>query len=146
MPDRRHRCSAQTARIAGPRGRFALTLAALCGAAMLVPAVAVWFPSTTSGAAPVQHLSRHGVARVPLAAQGAISAALGREQPGHRLVGLRARNSMQRFAAAFSRDGATIDSGSAHVRLRLLRYGRDGAMRPASSVAPRVSANRVDYA
>ncbi len=145
MPNLLYRPSIRTARIAGRRRRLALTLGAL-GGALLILAAAVWSQSATGSTASQRRLPRSGVARIPLAAESAISAALGREQSGYRLVGLRARNWTQRFGAAFSRDGARIDSGSAHVGLRLLTYGRDGAMRLAGRVSPRVSANRVDYA
>ena len=125
---------------------MALTLGALGGAALLMLATAGWSHSATGSTASQRKFARSGVVRIPLAAEGRISAALGREQSRYRLVGLRAENATQRFGAAFSRDGARIDSGSARVGLRLLSYGRDGAMRHAGRVSPRVSANRVDYA
>jgi hypothetical protein len=40
----------------------------------------------------------------------------------------------------------TIASGAASARLRLAAIGHGAALRPVDSVAPRVRANRVDYA
>ena len=83
---------------------------------------------------------------IPLAAQGPISAALGREQAGYRVHGLRAENSAQRFGARVlaSRRDDRFRVGACPVSAR--GYGRASAMRRASRVSPRVSANRVDYA
>ena len=97
------------------------------------------------GARSQRQLGHPAFAHIPLAARGAVSAVLGGEQPSYRLMGLRARNSAQRFGAVFSREGVSVESGSARVRFRLLGYGREGAIRIAGRVAPRVSANRVDY-
>ncbi len=146
MLDLLYRSSIHIARIVGRRRRFALKLGALCGAALLILAAARWSQSATSSPASQRKLSRARVARIPTAAEGPISAALGHEQASYRVHGLRADNSTQRFGAAFSRDGVRIASGSARVRVRLLSYGRDKAMRVASRVSPRVSANRVEYA
>jgi hypothetical protein len=145
MLDLLTRSSTHIARIVGRRRRSGLTLGALDGAALVILAAAVWSQSTASTASQ-RKPSRPRVARIPTAAQGAISAALGYEQASYRVRGLRADNSTQRFGAAFSHDGVRIASGSARVRFRLLSYGRDSAMRVARRVSPRVSANRVDYA
>ena len=144
MPNLVYRSSIHIARIVGRRRRFALGLGALAGAALVILAAAVWSQSGTSSTASQRKLAPPGVARIPTAAQGAISAALGYEQASYRVRGLRADNSTQRFGAAFSRDGVRIASGSARVRFRLLGYGRDTAMRVAGRVSPRVSVNRVD--
>src|SRR5438067_1218644 len=116
------RSSAQIAWIAGRRRRFALALGALgaVGGAALLLGAGVFSHAGASGARSPRQSAHPGLASIPLAAQGAISAALGREQPGYRLVGLRARNSTQRFGAVFSAGGARVNSGSAHVRFRLL--------------------------
>jgi hypothetical protein len=90
--------------------------------------------------------ARHGLASVPLTARGPVSAALGRHRRGYRIVGLRARNRVQRLGATFSARGVTIASGAANARLRLAGYGRGSAVREVAPVAPRVRANRVDYA
>jgi hypothetical protein len=146
MPDLLNRSSAHIARTVGRRRRFALALGALGGTALLMLAAGVFSRADARATRLPPQSERPALASIPAAAQGAISAALGREQSGYRLVGLRARNSTQRFGAAFSRDGATIDSGSARVRFRLLSYGRATVMRIARQVDPRVSGNRVHYA
>ncbi len=146
MPDAPKLVSAQIARIAGRRRRLTTALGAVSVAALPMLAAGVSSHAGASGPRWPRQSAATGLASIPLVAQGAISAALGREQSGYRLVGLRARNSTQRFGTVFSRDGATVNSGTSRVRLRLLSYGRDSAMRPASPVSPRVSANRVDYA
>ena len=84
MLDRMYRSSTHIAPIAGRRGRFALGLGALCGAAMLVPAAAVWSRSAINNTASQRKLAPPEVARIPLAAQGAISAALGYEHASYR--------------------------------------------------------------
>ena len=115
MLDLLPRSSTHIARIAGRRRRFALGLAAFGGAALLALAAAVGSLRGASSAPTPRTPARSGLASIPLAAQGQISAALGREQSGYRLVGLRARNRAQRFGAVFSREGASIDSGSLDV-------------------------------
>src|SRR5258707_420217 len=129
MRDTPNRSSTHIVGIAGRPRRPALALGALGGAALLMLATGVFSHAGAGGPRSPRQLARPGLASIPLAARGPISAVLGREQSGYRLVGLRARNSAQRFGAGFSRDGATIDSGSARVRLRLLSYGRGSAMR-----------------
>ncbi|MFL5830883.1 MAG: FG-GAP repeat protein, partial [Solirubrobacteraceae bacterium] len=87
-----------------------------------------------------------GLSAFPLAAQGPVSAALGRAGDDYRVVALRARNPAQRLRATFSPAGARVASGSATIGLRLDGYGRGGQLRRVGKTVPRVAANRVDYA
>jgi hypothetical protein len=89
---------------------------------------------------------RHGVDRIPMAARGPVSAALGRHDARYRVAGGRLRNPAQRLRARFSRAGVTVASGGSRVRLRLERFGRATVQRRIARVAPRARRNRVDYA
>jgi len=114
----------------------------IAGLAVVVAVAAAWATATI----PARGVAaRHGLASVPLTAQGPVSAALGRHRAAYRIVGLRARNRVQRVGATFSAGGVTIASGTANARLRLAGFGRGSALREVAPVAPRVRANRVDY-
>jgi hypothetical protein len=89
--------------------------------------------------------ARRDLASLPAAAQGPISAALGRKEPVYRVVGLSARNPDQRLRVGFSRAGVAIVSGGARLRIALSAYGYSSALRPLAFVAPVASANRVSY-
>lgn len=83
---------------------------------------------------------------VPLAAQGPISAALGRAEAGYRVTGLRARNPAQHLAIGFSPAGVSVASGAARVRLRLTQFGSANGLRPVNATRPdATAANRVVY-
>jgi len=89
--------------------------------------------------------ARGGLASLPAAAQGPVSAALGRDQQAYRLVGLRALNPAQRLRVGFSSRGVAVASGGARFSMALSAYGYAGALRPSQAATPRVSANRVSY-
>ncbi len=80
-----------------------------------------------------------------MAAQGPISAALGRDEGAYRVTGLQAVNPAQRLRVGFSRRGVTVASGGARLGVTLSGYGYASAVRPLGPVAPRASANRVSY-
>jgi len=82
---------------------------------------------------------------VPLAARGPVSAALGRDERGYRMLGLRARNPAQGLLVAFSRAGVTVAAGETRVHLSLVAYGHGGALRRVGRVSPEELANRVAY-
>ena len=92
-----------------------------------------------------QVLSRLGLTSLPLAARVPVSAALGGDEPGYRVLGLHARNPAQRLRVAFSRAGVTVASGNTHVHLALVAYGYGTALEHVRSVSPQVHANRVAY-
>jgi hypothetical protein len=89
--------------------------------------------------------TRHGLASLPLAAQGPISATLGRDAPAYRLEGLRAVNPAQHLHARFSRRGIEAASGSVQLGMTLSAYGYGSTLRRAGPAVPRASANRVRY-
>jgi hypothetical protein len=125
-------------------GRGGAGIASLIAALVVgVALVAAWAGATVPGRATA---ARPGGATLPLTARGPVSAALGRHQSAYRIAGLRARNRVQRLGATFAPGGVTIASGAASARLRLAAFGHGAALRPVDSVAPRVRANRVDYA
>lgn len=95
--------------------------------------------------------SRDGLLSLPLAAQGPVSAALGRDQTAYRIHGLMAHNPAQRFSARFGRSGVTITTGSvttgsAQFAISLQAFGRGSAPAALSPVSPVASADRVSYA
>lgn len=83
--------------------------------------------------------------RLPAGARGAVSAALGHDDPAYSVVGMRAGNAVQRLSMSFSRVGVRLSSGATDVRLALEAYGRGSTLRRVAPVAPRARANRVDY-
>jgi hypothetical protein len=86
-----------------------------------------------------------GLAVLPLAAQGPVSAALGREKPAYEVIGLRARNPRQHLRIGFSSAGVTVATGGARLGLALAAYGYASALRSVGSIIPRASLNRVSY-
>jgi hypothetical protein len=87
-----------------------------------------------------------GEAGLPLAAEGPVSAALGRNLPAYRVVRLGAGNPAQGLVAGFSRSGVTISSGGWRLGIGLSKWGHGSVLRRVGSVAPRVNGNRVSYA
>ncbi len=108
-------------------------------------AIVIGSPSETGRDGGPQVLSRDGLMSLPLAARGPISAALGADEAGYGVLGLRARNRAQRLGMAFSPAGVTVASGKMHVRLALLAYGRGDALKHVPTISPEVHANRVTY-
>jgi hypothetical protein len=117
-----------------------------------------WHGSGASGAGAVA--ARHGVLAglapgadragllsLPAAAQGPVSAALGRDLAAYRIRGL---GGAQSCAAALG--AVRTRRGSDHWRARtrfaiaLKAFGRAGTLRPLAPVSPVASANRVSYA
>ena len=89
---------------------------------------------------------REGLSSLPLAAQGPVSAALGRDEAAYRIAGSVARNPAQRFSARFGRSGVAITAGSARFVISMRAYGRGSTLRALAPVSPVVSADRVSYA
>jgi hypothetical protein len=82
---------------------------------------------------------------LPVAAQGPVSAALGRDRPAYRVLGLRAVNPAQHLHVVFARRGVTVVSGGSRVAIALSAYGYGDLLQPLGSVIPHVSGNRVGY-
>ncbi len=127
-----------------PRRRRAARLGGLAGAvaALGCAAALIALPGST---AQLNARAGHGLASLPQAAQGPISAALGRDDPAYRVLGLRALNPAQHLRVGFSRVGVTVASRGARLGLTLSAYGYASALRALGSVAPQASANRVSY-
>ncbi len=89
--------------------------------------------------------TRNGIQSLPLVAQGSVSAVLGGERLGYRVLHLRAVNPEQHLRMGFSRQGVTVASGRARTVMRLSAYGYATTLRPLRPAAPQVRANRVSY-
>jgi hypothetical protein len=118
-----------------PLGLLVIVVVAVAAAALIV----------LSGSAAQHAAGARGLTSLPAAAQGPISAALGRGAPAYRVVGLRAGNPSQRLRVDFSRGGVAIVSGGARFHIALASYGYSSALQPLPFVAPVASANRVSY-
>jgi hypothetical protein len=90
--------------------------------------------------------TRHGLTSLPVAAQGPVSIALGRQAPAYRVKGLEAVNSAQHLRAGFTRDGVNVASGEARLGMALSAYGYASTLESVGSALPRARANRVSYA
>ena len=58
-----------------------------------------------------------GATAIPVSARGPISAALGRLEPGYRIVGLTASDAAQDLSATFSSRGARVRTGAGRLGL-----------------------------
>ncbi len=90
-----------------------------------------------------------GLAGLPVAAQGAVSRALGRDDPSYRALvlagGFRLRNPGQGLVALLGARGVEVRSGRAWLGLRLSGYGYGGELRALAAASPRAQGNRVVY-
>jgi FG-GAP repeat len=90
-----------------------------------------------------------GLAALPVAAQGAVSRALGRDDPSYRALagagGFRLRNPGQGLVALLGARGVEVRSGRARLHLSLSGYGYGGTLRALAAVSPRARGNRVVY-
>ena len=86
-----------------------------------------------------------GLAAVPMAAAGPVSAALGRDDHTFWVHGSSAENRAEDLSASFSAAGVSVRSGVGHVRLSVTGFGRAGAVRPLRAANPAINANRVVY-
>ncbi len=87
-----------------------------------------------------------GLLSLPVAAQGSVSAALGRDQAAYRIEGLAAHNPAQRLSARFGRSGVAITAASTRFAISLKAFGRGSALMALSPVSPVASSDRVSYA
>lgn len=116
--------------------------ALVSAAAALGCAAAVTLPGPT--AVPTS-TARDRLESLPVAAQGPVSATLGRDQPAYRVLGLRAVNPAQHLHVVFARRSVTVSSSGARIGMTLSAYGYGDVLRALGSVTPHVSANRVGY-
>ena len=95
------------------------------------------------------HATRRGLTALPVAAQGAVSRALGSDDPSYRaqaLVGaFRLRNPGQDFVALLGARGIEVRSGRARLHLSLSGYGYGGELRALPMATLRAQSNRVVY-
>jgi hypothetical protein len=93
--------------------------------------------------------ARDGLASLPAAAQGPVSAALGREGSSYRVHvargGFEAVSAGQRLHSHFTSGGVQLSSGAASVGLGLGAIGYGEALGAVEPVAPRADGNRVLY-
>ncbi len=125
------------------RVRVALVLlGGLCATLACVVVLSEVLGSGVSSQSP----ARHTLLSLPVAAQGPISAALGRDESAYHVVGLVGRNPAQRLSARFGRSAVAITAGSTHFDVGFDGFGRAGAVSPLGAISPRASSNRVTYA
>jgi hypothetical protein len=88
--------------------------------------------------------------RLPLAAQGPVSAALGGNSKAYRVLstagGLRAASPAQHLSVSFSTKGVSVSSGDGRLGLALRGVGYGTRFGSVGRSRPRASANRVTYA
>ena len=121
-------------------------LAAL--AVVLLAAIGAMVVQSPGSAAPAQRASA-APARLPLAARGPVSRALGRDDASYwarrSAGGLQAVNRAQRLRAQFDQGRVLISSGGVWLGLSLRAYGYGAALQQLRAVAPRVAADQVVY-
>jgi hypothetical protein len=90
-----------------------------------------------------------GLWRLPPAARGPVSAALGADSPAYRITmggeDLQANNPAQHLGATFAAGGLALRSGSVRAALRLAAVGYGAVLAPIAPVAPTARGNRVRY-
>lgn len=95
-------------------------------------------------------LADNGLLSLPLAAQGPVSATLGRASAAYRVVatdgGFSAWTPAQHLRSHFTSSGVSVASGSTRVSLSLRAFGAAGSTAALRSVAPRAEGSRVVYA
>ncbi len=94
---------------------------------------------------------RHaGLLSLPLAAQGAVSGALGAEDRGYQVHaasgGFASANDGQRLHSTFTASGVSVLAGDTELGLRLVGAGYGSSLRTILPSSPRAHGNRVVYA
>ena len=95
--------------------------------------------------------SRQGgsLADLPIAAQSAVAASLGRDDVTYHIAamdrGHRAENTAHNLAIDFSRNGVRVRAGGNQWRIQLIGIGYGDAVQPLTEAAPQASANRVEF-
>jgi hypothetical protein len=136
------RISGMGTRAVSRRPRVRAALAAVVLLAVGVFGVLELTASTSRQAPPVLAVLR----ALPVAAQGPVSAALGRDDGTYLVRRLAAENRDQRLRIGFSAAGVRVSSGRAAVSIAVSAYGYASSLKRVGPAAARVSANRVSYA
>jgi hypothetical protein len=86
---------------------------------------------------------------LPAAAQSSISAAIGRDKAEYRIRptnnGFEAASSHGALTTRFTTEGVSVSRGAQHWATTLRGYGYGEDIKPARTVAPQASSNRVEY-
>ncbi len=105
--------------------------------------------SSVAAAVRTRGFSQKGLLRLPLAAQGPVSAALGADGAAYRARadrgGFTATSAPQHLRTSFTSSGVSVSAGAAHIGLGLRAVGYGSALGAVGAVAPRARANRVLY-
>ena len=114
------------------------TWALLPAAVLLVIVVAGFLCGQVGAGGTAQPRSREGLSKLPLAAQGAVSAALGADDPAYRVRnhgnGLYALNPAQHFRVSFTGSGASVQSPRGWLSFTLAGVGYGRLERPLTHV------------
>ncbi len=106
--------------------------------------------SPVSPAAHAHALAARGMAALPAALRGPVSAAMGADDPSYFATstpagGLAARTPVQHLSSSFGPAGVTVRSDGARLSLGLRDVGYGGALSAVAPATPRAQANRVVY-
>ena len=130
------------------RAATAALVLALLLAAAISPRIAAG-PAPVAPAAVTRAASGGELARLPSAARGPVSTALGAAQAAYRVSGVAgayvASNPAQHLTASFTRAGVSLRSGGLHLNLSLSSVGYGRALHAVAPVTPTASGNRADY-
>ncbi len=98
----------------------------------------------------ISSLSNSAHADIPLTAQPAISATLGKDDAAYHFqateAGWAAAHAQQALTARLTDAGATIEVNDARLTMQLVAYGYGDTLTPAMHTVPQANANRVEYA
>ena len=105
---------------------------------------------TTRALAPTHSVSQEGLLSLPAAAQGPVSASLGRDNVAYRLTpaadGYRAVSPRQKLALRFTASGVSVTSHHGSFGLALREIGHGSTLHSVSSSPPRRAVNQITYA
>jgi hypothetical protein len=125
------------------------SVSALAGTLAIIVLALALSPARAPRALPTVNSapSQRELASLPLSAQGAVSAALGADEPAYRLAPagpgvFAAANAAQRLSATFRPSGVEIHTAGIALAMRLLDAGEGAAV---ASRTPDVHANRAVY-
>jgi hypothetical protein len=122
-----------------PRMRVWLLALLVCGLGLGISSLGGGVLGST------RHLSRQGPTALPLAAQGPVSAVLGRGDPRYRVQGASAFNPGQQLELRFRSAGVMLSSVAGRVLVGMAGFGRGRDLRRAGLGRVRAAGNRVSY-